>query len=834
MKQKFSVTGMTCGACQAHVDKAVNKVEGVIKADVSLLTNSMNVEYDEQVTSSQAIIQAVFDSGYEASLYQEEKKIEKKDEGDDLKERKQRLIASFGFLFVLMYVSMSSMWNYPIFSIFKGEENLLIFTLTQLLLVVPIIYLNRNYYINGYKMLRIGHPNMDTLIMLGSFSSLVYSIVILYRMCFLFGHGMMDHAVHLSHELYFESAGMILTLVSLGKYFEAKSKKKTTAAISKLMDLAPKMACKLVDGKEIMVPVESLNIGDIVLIKPGQAVCSDGEVLEGHSYIDESMLTGESMPVEKSVGHTVIGGTMNKQGVLKVKVTSSNSNSTLSKIIELVEEASSSKAPMASLADKVAGIFTPIVIGIAIVTFIVWLACGKTFNFAFSCGVAVLVVSCPCALGLATPVAIMVGTGKCAENGILVKDATGLETAHKVNCIVFDKTGTITKGKPSVIDVIGENENEILAIAGSLESNSQHPIALAFKEEVEKRKIKLKQVNDFENRTGFGILGTIDGKQYAIGSSAFLAQFNVEENPYESQVIEKANEGKTLMYVLEDSKIIGVVSVFDQIKETSKEAISTLKKMGIEVIMLTGDQKRTALALKQQLELDEIIAEVLPDQKQEKIVELQKQGKIVAMVGDGINDAPALMKADVGIAIGAGSDIAIDSADIILMKNDLNDVVTTMKLSKKIVTNIKQNLFWAFFYNVIGIPLAAGVLYPSFGIQLNAMFGSAAMSLSSVCVVSNALRLRLFKVAKKEVVETIELKEEIKEELEMEKTVLIEGMMCQMCVKHVQKALDSIDGISATVDLENNCAYIKSESEINEETITAAIVDAGYEVKGYK
>ncbi|MBS5115560.1 MAG: heavy metal translocating P-type ATPase [Erysipelotrichaceae bacterium] len=834
MKTKFNVTGMTCSACTAHVENSVCKVEGVKNVEVSLLTNSMNVEFDESKTKVEDIINAVKSGGYGASLFNQ--KTEIKEVKDDLKEMKQRVIYSFIFMILLMYVSMSTMFNYPIPSFLKGAENVIVFTLTQLLLSLPIVYLNRSYFIKGFKSLWKLHPNMDSLIAIGSSASLIYSIIVFYQMAYDVTRYDLGHMHHYMHDLYFESAVMILTLITFGKYLEARSKKKTTDAISKLIDLSPKKATMMKDGQEMEVNVEDLMIGDLVVVKPGESIAVDGIIVEGHSYVDESMLTGESMPVEKNVNDKVIGATMNNQGTFIFKVTSTNENSTLSKIIALVEEAGSSKAPMASLADKVASIFVPSVMLIATVAFIIWLIVSKNFSFALSIGIAVLVISCPCALGLATPVAIMVGTGKGAENGILVRNATGLENANKINCVVLDKTGTITEGKPKLNQIISNelDENQLLQLAASLEANSSHPIALAFKESLNDKNLSLLKFENFENKSGFGIIGDYDHNHYAIGNLKLMNELNIDVSDYENEALRISKLGHTIMYISKDQKIIGLISVFDHVKESSKTAISLLHDHKIKVVMLTGDLKTTAYALKDELQLDEIIAEVLPQDKEQKIRELQNHGYFVAMVGDGINDAPALTKADVGIAIGAGSDIAIDSADIILMKDNLIDVVTSIDLSHKVVKNIKENLFWAFFYNCIGIPLAAGLLYPMFGLKLNPMFGALAMSLSSVCVVANALRLRKFKPKYFTNKKNTSIIKERKEVSKMEKTVLIEGMMCAHCKARVEEALNKIEGVKATVDLENKCAKLESENAIDEQAIIDAITNVGYTFKGFE
>lgn len=826
MKEKYQVTGMTCSACSSFVENSVKKLNGVHHVEVNLLSSTMNVEYDEGELKSSDIVQAVSAGGYGASVAGKKEENTKVNVDVELKEMKRRVIYSFIFMMLLMYVSMSMMMDYPIPSILVGHENGIIMVLTQFLLTIPIIYLNRHYFSKGFKSLFKGHPNMDTLIAIGSGASLVYSLFVFYNMAYAYGHmlpSMMGH--DFLHDLYFESAAMILTLITFGKYLEARSKRKTTDAISKLMDLSPKQALVIKGGKEVWVDVEDLMIGDIVLVKPGQSIPSDGIVVEGHSYVDESMLTGESMPVEKLVDAKVIGATLNKQGAFKFKVTTTNENSTLSNIIRLVEEASNSKAPMASLADKVSSIFVPTVMIISAIAFITWMFMGKGFSFSLSIGIAVLVISCPCALGLATPVAVMVGTGKAAENGILVRNATGLENANKITHVVLDKTGTITEGKPRVSDIISHTltKKELLEIVVSLENTSEHPLATAFKEEAKNYDITIKSVDNFEAKTGFGITGRLEGVQYLIGNHRLMEESHIKNNDYLEKVEMLSSSGKTVMYVANDKEVIGIISVFDHIKESSYQAIERLHQKGIKITMLTGDNRLSANALKDKLHLDHIIAEVLPEDKEMKIRELQNQGEFVAMVGDGINDAPALSSANVGIAIGAGSDIAIDSADVILMKSDLNDVATTIDLSKKVVRNIKQNLFWAFFYNVIGIPLAAGLLYPMFGLKLNPMFGALAMSLSSVCVVTNALRLRFFKPTK------LEGK---KEEMKMKKTILIEGMMCQHCVKRVTEVLSSIPGSDVKVDLDNKSATIEYTQELSDAKITEMIEEAGYKVTG--
>ncbi|MCI5773520.1 MAG: heavy metal translocating P-type ATPase [Erysipelotrichaceae bacterium] len=817
MKQKFDVQGMSCSACSAHVDNCVRNLKGVSSVEVNLLSNSMNVEFDQDQVSEEMIIEAVKKSGYGASLPNASSPQNTiKDESHEIK---KRIILSFGFLMLLMYVAMSHMFNYPIPAIFVGEQNALINALTQLLLVLPIMYLNRHYFINGFKMLSKKHPNMDTLIALGSSASFIYSVFALYNIAYGFSY-QQSHLIHsYMHDLYFESAGMILTLITLGKYLEARSKKKTTDAIAKLVDLAPKQAIVVRDGQEQTILASELVVGDTVIIKPGAAIPCDGIIIEGHSSVDESMLTGESMPKEKTIDDKVIGATINKQGRLIIKATQVGNDTTLAKIIDLVEEAASSKAPMASLADKVSSIFVPTVITIAIIAFIIWLISGKSFSFALSIGIGVLVISCPCALGLATPVAIMVATGKAAENGMLIKDASALENAHKIQTIVLDKTGTITEGKPSITDVITNHleQQKLLNIASSMEKASEHPIANAFNDKAD----TLYPLEHFEALSGSGIKAIIEGTTYYLGNQKLIRDHNIK-NSYQQVIDNLIMQAKSPLLLANEQEVIGIVAIQDQIKESSIQAIKTLQKMHIKTVMLTGDQNNVAQKIAQQLGINEVIAEVLPQDKENKIKELMANNEYVAMVGDGINDAIALSRANIGIAIGAGSDIAIDSADIILMKNDLNDVVNIINLSHKTVTNIKENLFWAFIYNIIGIPLAAGLLYPFFQIKLNPMFGAAAMSLSSVCVVSNALRLRFFKPQKAI----------IKEIKTYDYTINVPDMMCNHCTSRVSSTLNAIDGIiSCDVQLANKNAYIKASKPLDIKMVIKAIEDAGYDAK---
>lgn len=763
MNQKFNVTGMTCSACSARVERGVKKVDGVQAVNVNLLTNSMAVEYDEDITDNARIIQAVAESGYNASLFirgaassvaKSEKAVNPME--NEIKEMKYRLIISLVLWIPLMYLAMHHMFKewiglpVPEFikAAFHGPENGISFAFTQLLLLMPIVYVNRKYFQIGFRTLAKRSPNMDSLIAMGSFAAIAYGIFAIFRIGYGLGHGDMNTVDHYLMDIYFESAGTILTLITLGKFLETRSKGKTSEAIRKLMDLAPKTAFVVRNGQEIEIPVEDVAVDELVLVRPGQSIPVDGIIVEGNSAVDQSALTGESIPVEKQIGDQVIAATINKTGFFKFKAQKVGNDTTLAKIIELVEEASSSKAPIAKLADKISGIFVPVVICIAIAAAVIWILLGQSFEFALSIGIAVLVISCPCALGLATPVAIMVGTGKGASNGILIKSAEALETAHTINTVVLDKTGTITEGKPRVTDIATANGvtiRQLVEVAASIEKPSEHPLADAIVEEANKTGVALKDVGEFTAISGRGIVAVIDGREYIAGNLALMNERNINVSTLKDTSEAFAEDGKTPLYFADAQRLLGVIAVADVVKPTSHEAIEQFKKMGIDVVMLTGDNKRTAEAIRRQLNINTVVAEVLPQDKESEVRRIQESGKRVAMVGDGINDAPALVRADVGIAIGAGTDIAIESADVVLMKSDLLDAVTAIQLSKATIRNIKQNLFWAFFYNTIGIPLAAGVFYSLLGWKLNPMFGAAAMSMSSVCVVLNALRLKLFK-----------------------------------------------------------------------------------------
>ena len=846
MKQKFNVTGMTCSACSAHVEKAVNKLDAVRKAEVSLMTNSMTVDYDESALTPDGIIQAVVHAGYGASLPQNAgETVQVKTERPEaqmeaeLSSMKHRLIWSFVFLIPLFYISMGHMLGAPLPGFLAGLENAVAFGLTQLLLTLPIMYINDKYYRVGFKTLAHLGPNMDSLIAVGSSAAVIYGIFAIYQMGYGLGHRDWALVEQYHMDLYFESAGMILTLITLGKWLETRSKGKTSQAITRLMDLAPKTAMVLRDGAEVEVPVEDVVVGDLIVVRPGGRIPVDGVVTEGASSVDESALTGESLPVEKLPGAKVAAASINKSGSFTFRATRVGEDTTLAQMIRLVDEAASSKAPIAKLADKVAGVFVPVVIAIAVVTAAVWLiATGGDVTRALTAGVAVLVISCPCALGLATPVAIMVGTGKGAENGILIKSAEALETLHTIQTVVLDKTGTLTQGKPVVTDcrpAPGVTEEELLCVAASLEKPSEHPLADAITAEAQARNIPLAPVEDFLATPGRGIRGAIQGQQLLAGNRAMLEEAGVPLDGFDAVAEGLAQAGKTPLYFAGDGRMLGVVAVADTPKPTSAEAVRAFQAMGIDVVMLTGDNRRTAEAVGRQLGVNRVVAEVLPQDKEKTVAELQAQGKRVAMVGDGINDAPALARADVGLAIGAGTDVAIESADVVLMKSDLLDAVTAVQLSRKVIRNIKENLFWAFIYNIIGIPLAAGVWYPLFQLQLSPMFGAAAMSLSSVCVVSNALRLKFFRPERREspaapVSEGTPKSVETKGTSAMTKTMSINGMMCAHCQAHVEKALNAIDGVEAKVNLEAKTATLTLSKDVSDDVLRSAVTEAGYEV----
>lgn len=745
MKQSFDVTGMSCAACSTRLEKKISKIDGVEKVSVNLLTNSMSVDYKDNITDKD-IIKVVEDTGFGATV-KGNSKLEKSEirESDELKEIKDRLIISLIFTIPLFYIAMGEMWGMPIPKILTGVENSITFAFTQFLIVIPIVFVNRKYFINGFKNMYRLSPNMDSLIAMGSGAAIAYGIYSIYKIGIALGAGDMTAAHHFMMHLYFESAGMILTLITLGKFFEARAKDKTSDAIKKLVNLMPKTALINRNGVEGEVAVEDIVVGDIVIIKVGDAIPVDGVVVEGYGSVDESAITGESIPVMKSVGDTVTSGTLNTTGFFKLEANRVGDDTALAKIIKLVEDATSSKAPIAKLADKISGIFVPIVMLISLLSMVVWFVLMRDFEFALGVGISVLVISCPCALGLATPTAIMVGTGKGAENGILIKSAEALEILHSVKTVVFDKTGTITEGKPKVTDIISyeDSEEKLISIAASLESLSSHPLAEAIVNNARERNIEIFKADGYELIPGRGMSAVCNGVKIYAGNAKLMQELGLELEKVVCEEEKFSNEGKTPMYFSEENKILGIIAVADTIKESSKQALSHLKEMGIATVMITGDNKKTAKAIAEQVGLSDFVAEVLPEDKEEAVREFQKNGKVV-MVGDGINDAPALARADVGMAIGAGTEVAIESADVVLMRSNLLDVPSAIGLSKAVIRNIKQNLFWAFIYNAIGIPIAAGLLYNKFGILLSPMIGAAAMSFSSVSVVSNALRLKFF------------------------------------------------------------------------------------------
>ncbi len=873
MKERYHVSGMTCSACSSHVEKAVKKLEGVESVSVNLLTETMEVDYQQGQLDSGGIVAAVEGAGYGACPFGEARK-DGRDGGDgqgsregkgretlrrkaqeETRAMKWRLGISVAFLLPLMYVSMYHMYNQwlglpiPGFvqKYLQGGENAVAFALTQLLLLLPIVYVNRKFFAVGFKTLGHLAPNMDSLIALGASAAIAYGIFALYRIGFGLGHGDMEVVMNYSHDLYFESAGMILTLITVGKYLEGRSKGKTSEAITKLMDLSPKTAVLLVEGQEVEVPTEELREGDVFLVKPGSLIPVDGTVLEGRSSVDEAAITGESVPVEKGAGDRVVSASMNKAGFLKCRADKVGEDTTLSQIIRLVEEASASKAPIAKLADKVAGVFVPVVMVIALISAIVWLATGHTATQALTAGVAVLVISCPCALGLATPVAIMVGTGKGAENGILIKSAEALETLHTIDTVVLDKTGTLTQGKPVVTDLLpasGQEETALLTLAASLEAPSEHPLAAAILEKSRERGLSPAPVRGFEAVHGRGARAILNGRTCLGGNRAMMEEAGIDPGPLTAQADELAAQGKTPLYFGDGDtkKLLGVIAVADTPKPSSKDAVAAFKELGLEVVMLTGDNRRTADAIGRELGVTSVLAEVLPQDKERKITSLQAEGKKVAMVGDGINDAPALARAEVGLAIGAGTDVAIESADIVLMKSDLLDVAAAVELSRATIRNIKQNLFWAFFYNVVCIPVAAGVLVLFGGPQLNPMIAAAAMSLSSVTVVTNALRLRFFRSKfRSETPEAapcggscpLEIQDKTNQggNETMNKTMIIEGMMCAHCTGRVEKALSAIDGVSAVeMSLEGKSATLTLDKDVDNQVLTDAVTEAGYEV----
>lgn len=860
--EKFSVTGMTCAACEANVTRSVKKLNGVSEVTVSLLANQMRVRFDENTVGTAEILRAVADAGYGAALLGQSKKQQESGFRSEWQRRqeetlqnqrgmKRRLVISIALLVPLMYVAMGEMLGLPVPAFLSGMENALISAFTQFLIALPVLFVNRKFFTSGFHALLKRAPNMDSLVSVGSGASMLYGIFAIYRMANGFGHDDMQAVHQYAHSLYFESAAMILTLVTVGKYLEARSKSKTSDALGKLVNLAPKTATVIRDGMEQIIPSEQVVAGDIVVIKPGQSIPVDGVVTEGYGYVDQAAITGESIPVEKGAGDTVISATINKNGTFRFRASRVGEDTTLAQIIRLVDEAGSTKAPIARLADKISGVFVPVVMGIAVLAGAAWMFAGESFEFALNCAVSVLVISCPCALGLATPVAIMVGTGKAAEYGILIKSAESLENLHTVDTVVLDKTGTITSGHPAVTDIIvlasGVAEREFLAEAACAESGSEHPLAAAVVEKAKDEGILYDAPDRFEMVAGRGVRAEAAGKTILAGNAAFLREQGV--SGVDSDAVRKAVErlaaaGKTPLLFARCGTVSGVIAVADTIRETSRAAIRHFQAMGLQVVMLTGDNRLTAQAIREELGIAEAISDVLPTDKEACVRALQEKGHKVAMVGDGVNDAPALMRADIGIAIGAGTDIAIDSADVVLMKDSLLDVATAIRLSRAVVRNIRMNLFWAFFYNVLGIPVAAGALYPAFKLLLSPMIGSAAMSLSSLCVVSNALRLRLFKDEGTEKSEQLpcegrrpiaeekdrnSFSEKTKGEKNMKKTLTVEGMMCAHCEAHVKKALAAVEGVAeVAVDLQSKKATVTLTKDVSDKSLMDAVAEAGY------
>jgi len=868
-KERFDVTGMSCAACSARVEKAVSKVGGTKDVSVNLLTNSMQLEYDENQTNPATIIQAVVDAGYGASVKGKPSAAAAPAEDPvkkNMEEIRHRLIGSVILVIPALYLSLYGLLN-RVFGLpipgfidqwFSGPENAVIYALTLVAFVLPIMYLNRRYYVVGFRNLFRGAPNMDSLVGMGSMAAFLFGIFALFRMSWGMGHSDWALVSEYSTNLYFDSAGMIVTLITVGKYLEARAKGETSTALKKLMNLTPKQAVVVRGGAETIIPVEQLRQGDEVVVKPGERIPADGTVLSGQTSIDESAITGEPMPVEKQKGDKVTSATMNRQGTIHFRADRVGEDSTIQQIIRLVDEASGSKAPIARMADKIAGVFVPVVIAIAIAAGLFWyFAMGASFEFAFSIAVCVLVIACPCSLGLATPVAIMVGTGKGAENGILIKSGEALETAQAVDTVVMDKTGTITEGHPEVTSVIamhGKSESELLSLAAGLEAGSEHPLAEAVTRYAKEHGAAGEPMEEFSALFGRGVVAKAAGHTYAAGNTRLMQEQKVDISAISGHLAALSDSGATPLIFAEDGQVIGILGASDEPKATSREAIGKFQALGLRVVMLTGDNERTANAMKARMGIDEVIAGVLPGGKAEEIQKLQAGGHKVAMIGDGINDAPALARADLGIAIGAGTDVAIDSADAVLMRSDLLDAVSAIRLSKAVMKNIKENLFWALFYNTICIPVACGILYPAFGIKLSPVFGAAAMSLSSVCVVMNALRLRFFKPDREqESVRAAEQKDAAaayqaaadthkqesaedsgkQEENNMEKTLKIKGMMCEHCKAHVTKALSGMDGVTdVAVDLEGGKADVKASRDIPQTEFAKVIEDAGYELVG--
>lgn len=837
MTEQFAVTGMTCAACSAHVEKAVSRLSGVQSAPVNLMLGSMTVTYDEKAVTESDIIAAVKAAGYGASpASQTDQGQLRRDQDAALRRRKKHLIWSVVFLVPLFYLSMGHMMGLPLPQVLHMHPLLL--ACLQLALVIPILILNRNYFTVGFSRLVKLSPNMDSLVAVGAAAGLVYSLIEMGLLAAGQVSGMPD--------LYFESAGMILTLVTVGKYLEERSRGKTTGAISALLALAPESAMVRRQGQELTIPTEEIVAGDTVIVRQGGRIPVDGVITDGHAAVDESAITGESLPVEKVPGDAVTSATVTSSGYLELRATRVGGDTTLSQIIRLMEEAASSKAPISRLADRISGIFVPAVMAISLTAALLWaFVGGMDVHFCLSIAIAVLVISCPCALGLATPVAIMVGTGQAAQQGILIKSAESLELLHKVQTVVLDKTGTVTMGQPRVTDILcasGVTEEELLCVAASAEKPSEHPLAHAIVEESQARHIPLCPVSGFRSVPGGGIQATLSGEAVLAGNAGYLAQNGVSLAAMEADAHRLAEDGKTPLFFAESGHLLGCIAVADVVKPDSAKAIAALRRMGRRVVLLTGDNQRTANTIARQIGVDQVIAQVLPQDKAKCVAQLQQQGQRVAMVGDGVNDAPALAQADVGLAIGAGTDIAIESADVVLMKSSLLDIPAAMDLSRAVLRNIKQNLFWAFFYNSIGIPVAAGVLYPALHLTLNPMLAAAAMSLSSVCVVSNALRLRGWKppffadqpAPTAPLPESAVFQSQGKEENTVNKTIHIDGMMCTHCTGRVEKALNDLPGVEATVDLDSKSAAVTCTPDVSDDTLRQAVEDAGYHVTGIR
>ena len=856
IKKRLDVTGMTCSACSAHVEKALKKTPGVTDANVSLMTNCATVTYDESQVDEAALIQAVEKAGYGASLPQAEQKAAAGSQTspalDESRQMKKRLIWSVVFTVPLFYICMGHMFHWPLPGFLLGDRNVMTLALTQFLLLIPVLFLNRKYFQVGFSTLFRGAPNMDSLIAIGSASATLYGVISMFRLGYALADGDFAQAHHTAMDLYFESAGMILTLITVGKFLEARAKARTSDAISSLMALRPATATVLRNGQEIEVDTTQLQPGDLIVIRSGQTIPVDGVVESGNASIDESALTGESIPAAKEPGSRVTGATICKTGYLQFRATQVGEDTTLAQIIRLMEDAASSKAPIARLADKISGIFVPVVIGIALLAGIIWLIAGESIPFALNIVISVLVISCPCALGLATPTAIMVGTGTGARNGILIKSAEALETAHKIDTVVLDKTGTITQGQPVLTDIVTcgkTTSEELIRWTASLEKQSEHPLAEAILAWAEEQKLSLQPVTEYRTLPGLGIAGKVEEHSLLVGNARLMEQEGIVLGEASEAAARLSAEGKTPLFAAADGRLAGILAAADPVRPTSPAAVQELQQMGISVVMLTGDNRVTAGAIQKKLGLDEAIAEVLPQDKEANVARLQQQGRRVAMVGDGINDAPALARADVGVAIGAGTDIAMESADVVLVRSDLQDVPAMIRLSRAVMRNIRQNLFWALFYNSIGIPLAAGLLYPAFQLKLNPIFAAAAMSLSSVCVVSNALRLRFFspgsrkaeKAAQEVPASTVQMShlEEIpqsqtsqqsKGETVMNKLMKIEGMMCAHCSGRVEKALNALEGVTATVDLAAGPASITLSAPVEDQVLVDAVTEAGYQV----